>query len=175
MRIIKGKCLFKMKSPAKYVMEHIHEAIINIAPEREREFKDAYPDLEIEYIDDNKWICNADSSNKHIKLSRRVVEILWCAAYSYLTIYTMLSQKEKNGQKMEIVFGEDENANSAAKLLKWAFESWLNPNDLQWPEDLPRPRDNPKNGSMENVADEFCLCAVAYLMHHELAHIRLRH
>jgi hypothetical protein len=63
----------------------------------------------------------------------------------------------------------------AVQLLDWAFDSWLNGETEAWPEGLPRPVAGPQTGSDHHVADELCLCATAYLLHHELSHLSLKH
>jgi hypothetical protein len=84
-------------------------------------------------------------------------------------------QGKKIIQKTEINLHEDLEVKNAMRLLKWIYESWLNNENTPWPDDLPKPIENPRKGIMENVADELCLCSIAYLIHHELAHIRLHH
>ena len=174
MREIKGKCLLTMESPIRFVMSHIHEAIVNIAPENKERFDNEYPDFILEYFDTDKWILEVDAS-KHISLSRRVVEIYWAVAYGYITFYTKIVQGKKIIQETEKNLHEDSEVKNAMLLLTWIYESWLNNVDSPWPIDLPRPLENPKKGIMENVADELCLCSIAYLIHHELAHVRLQH
>ena len=44
-----------------------------------------------------------------------------------------------------------------------------------WPSGLPRPIQDPPYSSNEDVADKLFLSAVGYILHHELAHLRLRH
>ena len=46
---------------------------------------------------------------------------------------------------------------------------------VDWPSNLPVPQRKPPKDSDENVADELCLVTCAFLLHHELAHIRLAH
>jgi hypothetical protein len=62
------------------------------------------------------------------------------------------------------------------KLLKWSYGNMLDEkNYTPWPSELPHPIENPGAKSMEKIADEMCLVALASLIHHELAHIRLGH
>jgi hypothetical protein len=61
------------------------------------------------------------------------------------------------------------------KLLKWGFERLLGANDTVWPAGTVHPVAAPTVGSPENAADELALCAIAFLLHHELAHHRLAH
>jgi len=118
---------------------------------------------------------NVDTDKKHIKLSRRVVEIFWAVSYGYITFYTKVIQDKKIVTKTDINLHEDEEVRKAMLLLKWIYDSWLNNEDTSWPDELPKPIENPKKGIMENVADELCLCSIAYLIHHELSHISLHH
>ena len=60
-------------------------------------------------------------------------------------------------------------------LLRWAFDSAVSGNGKPWPAHLPRPTKSPPLESHEQVATEVMLCALAFLLHHELAHRRLSH
>lgn len=174
MRKIKGKCLETMVSPIRYVMAHIHEALVNIAPENKERFESEYPEFILEYKDTDVWILGVNNS-KHILLSRRVVEIFWGAAYGYATFYTKIVQGKKYNRKTVTNLHNNSEVKEAMLLLKWVYESWLNKECASWPDNLPKPEESPQQGSMENVATELCLCSIAYLVHHELAHIRLKH
>ena len=66
-------------------------------------------------------------------------------------------------------------------LLDDIFQSEIKPCSIRedylsiWPAGLPCPQKTPQRFSDENVADELCLVTCAFLLHHELAHIRLGH
>lgn len=173
MRIVKGP-IDSMESPIRHVMYHIHEAIVNIAPERISEFDEKYPELVIVYLDSPDWTCEVIPNYKYFRLSRRVMEVLWCAAYGYMTFYQKIIQGNYGKSQEIISLHEDDEVKAAMNLLKWAFENWLKNEDAPWPDDLPRPVKSPKTGTMENVADELSLCAAAFYLHHELSHLRLK-
>lgn len=175
MRKIKNECLKTMESPIKWVMAHIHEALVNIAPENKAEFENEYEDFILEYIDSAEFIANVDINEKKIKLSRGVVETFWAASYGYIIYYVKVVQRQKPSEKKIIDLHADPEVSKGILLLKWIFERWVNKEDSLWPNDLPQPLQYPTKGTMENVAQELCLSAVAYLLHHELAHIRLKH
>ena len=175
MRQILCACLVDMKSPIRHVFHHIHEAIVNVAPERKEQFDKEHDTLILEYLDTFNWICHTDPDAKYIQLSRRVVEIFWVASYAYITFYSKVIQVVKPTKKQYIDLTQNEDVAKAMRLLKWGYENLVNKEDIPWPDDLPRPIPNPEQGSMENVADELCLFAVAFVLHHELAHIRLEH
>jgi len=158
-------------------MKNIHNAIVNVAPEKIKQFESELKDFTIEYIDVNKWICKVKPDKRFIKLSRLVVEIQWAAAYSYIMLYTKVTPGIKPSTKKIVSLTEDAEVAKAMKLLKWAYENMIiNGKNSPWPSDLPQPIENNfNNQSMEKIADEMCLVAIASIIHHELAHIRLGH
>lgn len=164
-----------MKSPIKHIMEHVHNSIINIAPERAEEFINKFPNLTIQYLDTDEWICNSNSKTCHINISRSVAETAWCLSYCYMVFYQKYYDGKMILEKRKIYYKDDEEAFRAAQLYKWAFDNWLYQN-LRRPWDLnfPYPK-NPPQSFFEKVATELSLCALAYMLHHELAHIILRH
>ncbi len=56
-----------------------------------------------------------------------------------------------------------------------ALNSWLKEVDADWPSQLPKPVLDPIPASDEQFANELSLYAVAFILHHELSHIRLGH
>ncbi len=176
MRRIENQCLQHMASPIRFVMYHIHEALVNIAPERRSDFEKYFADFTLEYLDVNDFVCDVDVPAKHIRLSRQVAELMWSVSFGYVTFYTKVVQAHKPVTKQVFDLAGDPEVSQAMKLLKWAYENWLNPKKyVPWPADLPQPVEQPIFGTMQNVADELSLCSIAAYMHHELAHIRLQH
>ena len=177
MRQVVLDAVANMTSPVKHLMPHIHEALVNVAPERRADFDATYDAFVLEIVDDHRWICSVDVENKHIRVSRKVVEVLWAAAFAYFRLYERV--QEVTGGRVsvsaELEFNTDPALNQATQLLRWAVDTWINESDEPWPDALPRPIPNPPHASTEHVADELCLCAIAVILHHELAHIRLRH
>lgn len=165
-----------MSSPVKTIMANIHHAIVQISPERESEFEKRHPSFEITYIDSAEWLCNVNTNEKRIQLSRGVVEAMWCMAYGYIILYWHIVEQQRALQsKKTISLRDDPRVRGAVELIKWALEHrLLNEEEIGWPDDLPRPSGGVDNEG-ENVADELCLCALAFAVHHELAHIRLNH
>lgn len=175
MRKIKNECLRTMESPIKWVMAHIHEALVNIAPEKKVEFDNVYNDFVIEYIDSSKYQIDVEVQNKKINLSYGAVEIFWATSYGYLKFYKVLFEDHqvKGGEK--IVFDDCPELKEPISLLRWIYERWTNKIDTQWPSDLPKPIENPETDTMEYAAQELCLAATAFALHHELGHLRLDH
>lgn len=176
MRILNDNVLASMDSPIKWTFKNIHNAIINIAPEKRAQFESEHNDFVLEYLDSPEWICEVVIESKHIKISRGVVELLWCLAYAHIVLYC----KKIGGNKFEpgarIDLTTDPDILAGMQLMIWALNNLFHPHlRKRWPVDLPEPTENPQHGSWIHIGNEFCLCAVAYIIHHELAHIRLKH
>lgn len=178
MREVRAEALVTMRSPVRFLMEHIHEAIVNIAPERQNEFDHIFDNFILEYLDDHKWICDVVVAENRIRLSRKVLEVIWASSFAYFQIYIEIEQQNIGGENfpsVEVDLVNDPNLAEACELVRWALDSWLNERDSDWPDGLPRPIEDSVDGPYEKIADELTLCAIAYMLHHELAHIHLRH
>jgi hypothetical protein len=175
-RLIRNASLGTMISPIRHTLAHLHKSIINVAPEQTAAFDAAHRDFTLELVDDYYWICDVRPTAKYIRISRRVAELLWCAGYAYFTLYLKVFQGVDLTQNHEINLNDCPNdVKKPMHLLLWAWDNFLSDTDNTWPRDLPQPFAAPAKLSTENVADEISLTAVAFLLHHELAHIRLNH
>lgn len=177
MRQVIISALDEMASPIRHVMKHIHIAMVNIAPEKRVDFDRTYDDFTLEYVDSHIWICDVNVEKKHIRVSRKVMEVLWAASFAYFRLYEAVQKKTVDipSKAVTIVFADDPSLKDASDLLRYAMDSWANQDASSWPDSLPKPVPNPERGSDEAVADELSLCAIAVILHHELAHIRLEH
>lgn len=172
MRVIKYGVLNHMASPIGSVMRNIHNALVNIAPEREEEFCNLFVDFVLEYRDTPEWECSVDVASKYIYLSRKVVEVMWVASLVYFRLYEEVQRK---GLGTAISFVSNPRLHESTDLFKWALETWFQKDSKPWPPNLPQPVPNESADQEHRATNEFCLCAVAYLLHHEFAHIRLLH
>ncbi len=93
MRVIDDSCLKPMRSPAKYVFRHVHHAILAFAPERKDDFLAQHQKFRLCYEDTHNWVLKVTEANK-IRLSRKVVEVVWAATYAYLAIEFVQSKAE---------------------------------------------------------------------------------
>jgi hypothetical protein len=98
--------------------------------------------------------------------------VFWPASLFYFQIYIKV-QNHPTGMSYDIA--SDPILGPTAKLMRWAMETWMDCNDRSWPEGLPAPVPDPVPKSDLHVADELTYCALAFLLHHELEHIRLGH
>lgn len=175
MRIKNHGSLKKIQSPIRSILKNIPFAPLNIAPEMTERFINEFPELTIEIIDSDEWFFKIATEQKHISLSRRVVEIFWAVSYSYYVLYNKILKVHKPNSKLILELREDPELSKAMDLIRLVYFSWMKNQDTAWPMDLPRPVEEPEHASYEHVANELCLCAIGYIFHHELAHLRLKH
>lgn len=175
MRAIDDRALEGMTSPVRHIFKYLHRAIFSISPERDSEFENELNDFRLTYLDTHKWVLNVNVEQKHVKISRRVVELLWCASYAYFIIYNDVVRHQPLNENGEILLAKIPVTKEAVLLLQWAFEVFLNKEDSDWPDKLPMPIENPESESNHHVADELCLGALAFMLHHEFSHMRFKH
>lgn len=166
-----------MQSPIRHLMQdNLPVSVFTIAPERKTEFDVSLDNFDLIYTNEGRWKFCADPFSREIFVSRGAVELIWCASLAHFLFYTRLIQNKKFDRPVEIDPHSDEGVSNALKLLAWAINCQLrNDNSDDWPANLPSPLKVPAKESDEHVADELCLVSCAFLLHHELAHIRLQH
>lgn len=177
MRRIDKSCLATMQSPVRHLMEvAVGNSLFQIAPERQREFAQILDNFDIVYTNERPWRCCADPSARKIFLSRGAVELLWCTARAHYLFYERFIQgKSFAVQSVEIDCASDPLVSESLVLLKWAINCQRDGNSADdWPPNLPIPLKTAPAGP-DNAANEICLVSCAFLLHHELAHIRLNH
>jgi hypothetical protein len=150
-------------SPIFELVEPIAHSLILIAPERVDEIRPLVTGLVMEITDESRARCEMDSSRKIMRLSRGLLEHLWASAYAYWILYSRPD------------LTQDPVDSDAMRLLRWTIENAVSHSAKPWPADLPRPSSNPRSDSDIHAANELMLSAVAFLLHHELAHFRLGH
>lgn len=104
------------------------------------------------------------------------LELVWAAAYGWLVLYEECIQRPMLENKYDgrIVFDSDLKVR-AFTLLKWA--SGLKNGYSSWPHDLPSPTSNttPKENELCSKANHIFQQSVAFMLFHEVAHVRQRH
>lgn len=166
-----------MRSPIRFLMMHnLGNSVFTIAPEREVEADRTLDNFDLIFTGQRRWEVYADPATREIFVSRGAVELIWCASLAHFLFYTRAVQGKRFDKPGEIDLRADARIRDALDLLHWSLECHLKGDESDnWPTNLPRPLESPIKESDENVADELCLVSCAYLLHHELAHLRLRH
>lgn len=159
-----------MTSPIRFTIRHMPEMLARVAPERVLELRDVCAGLTLQVTDSPAFECHYSPGPQIVTISRKVLEVHWCAAYAYWTLYQTHVGGREVTTPTEVDLTADRAVERAMSLLQWSLNGWFNGRDEAWPESLPRPLEEPEFASAEHVADNLALRAVAFLGHHELAH-----
>ena len=177
MRVIDNTALANMRSPVRRLFEILHRPLINIAPEASERFERSYGDFTLRYVDSPGWILSVKEGV--ISISTLVLEVMWVTGYSHFVVYRDVFVNPEMLTASTLNLRGTERLARAMDLLGWIVSKERDRGPAEWPVGLPSPVGgepaNPGEPSDEGVADEFCLGGCACLLHHELAHILLRH
>jgi hypothetical protein len=157
------------------LLGQVQAAFANVAPERAGELTTIGEGLSLAIADDPKFVCHYTPSWKRITISTGVLEVLWVASHAYLVLHDRVLAQRHLAQPLAVELRADRVVSDAMALLEWGFDRFVGKTGVAWPDELPRPIESPLQGSAEHAADELALSAVAFLLHHELAHHRLGH
>lgn len=165
-----------MRSPILELQKAIAGAPFRIAPERENELGDwvDHEGVALDLIDQKGFTFHVYTQRKEIQTSIATLEYLWATAHAHLILYDEYGQAQRRGDK-QFDTGGNQRSRGALDLSKWAAENLFSTGVQPWPESLIKPQPKPENGSDVHAANELFLCAFAWMMHHELAHVRLGH
>lgn len=145
-----------------------------IAPEKLKLLTDSIKDLTMELTEDFFWVCNYSPSDKTIRFSQRAGEFMWCACYAYYITYKELVENQKYNSQNEIHLNDIPAVKKALELYRWALDDIIYKRCSEWPSGCPVPTEpvyiTEENFSPILVVGEFTLCAIAFVLHHELAH-----
>jgi hypothetical protein len=167
--------------------KHLFPTLRTVCPERGEEVFGVIDELGItfafDYVQD-RILFQAHPKTKTITVGTRCLERLWAFAYSHFCSFDALrTEKLRDLRTRKVAFDGNERLEKAAALLSWAITWELQARQLRkppsdvatWPDGLPHPVANPPKKSDEDVADELFLVALGYILHHELAHLRMKH
>jgi hypothetical protein len=167
-----------MPSPTNSILclaPDVEASVFMIAPERlqllQLAFKDHTPSF--------KWP-NTISALPSVAISTGVIsipvsgaELLWAASLHYWILYDEYTKDQSNGKCVFDLTGNSRRVN-ALRAFQWAVDSFKG-TTVSRPPDIPAPAKNPSPFSDIHVANELFLTATAWILHHELAHLRCLH
>lgn len=180
-----------MVNPIHILLDHFFPSLEKIAPEKAADLRRVMDEHRVTFkIEDREdsFFFFANPSEKTITAGVGSMGRLWATAYGYFCLYTLVANIAKDDIHTvhDVDLRQDERITKAATLLEWTInveheiadltaQKKEVPSAFEWPIDLPKPSPNPPHASDNQVADELFLCAGAFILHHELAHIRLGH
>lgn len=170
-----------MRSPICYLENEIARCPTLIAPEREERLaalQDKYQ-FEIELVDEAGFNIRVDlkehcHKGRVITLPIAALEYLWVCAFHYWIINQEYSLTQSKSLLQFNLRGTD-RLRLAEELSNWASQNLNKKGVDKWPDNLPSPIAARRNDTDALVANELFLCALAWMIHHEIAHAELQH
>ncbi|MEX2281224.1 MAG: phage exclusion protein Lit family protein [Gemmatimonadota bacterium] len=169
---------FPKDSPVVPFLNAIAGSLVNVAPEKGAAIQEELVKLKVRLVvdqsTDSLFKARLRDGRPDICCSVYGAEVLWAAAFGYIAVHRRL--KEFGGST--IVFAEIDCTAHLPELLSFAFDRRYGQQDERpWPVQLPRPEayESPQEINDVNLSTELWLCAVAWILHHEVTHVRLGH
>jgi hypothetical protein len=165
-----------MNSPILSQLNHIASSPYRIAPERQIELReiDFKEDLSIDFNEDCGFHFSVNPQTKVITTSIPTLEYFWACSYFHLVITYDYQQCKAEGNDF-FDTSKYQNTVVAIDLLKWARNNLSSSTRNEWPTNYPHPSENLQIKTLEHSANELFLCGVAWIIHHEIAHITQKH
>lgn len=164
------------RSPILTLENAIAGCAFRIAPERNHElaeFRDSRH-IKLSLVDERDFNIRVLLDKNEVIIGIAALEFLWASCHAQLVIYHEYGLAQQSDATIFDTGGSDRRLN-AMKLLNWAGHNIQNSGKELWPADLPQPVRYPVPLSDIHAANELFLCAIAWIIHHELAHLRLNH
>lgn len=161
--------------PILVLRKYIAECSARIAPTKAQElgkFSDE-KGVSIEFTDDKKFSIRVNLATNTIKLPVGALNYLWSATYLFIVMYKAYIVAQENSQTT-FDTGADPTTSSAIDLFNWASNDLI-AGTLNWPDNAPRPSLNHAQGDLIHTTNEVFLAALAWILHHERAHVELEH
>lgn len=117
---------------------------------------------------------SADNDTIEIILPIAALEYLW--AFSHYC--WVLTQEYASAQRNDTTVFDCRGNNrlrGSHNILHWARNNLVGTGVERWPTEGPRPTQIPDCGDDEHVARELFLCSIGWILHHEIAHVVLKH
>jgi hypothetical protein len=165
-----------MDSPILDLEHAIAGAAFGIAPERALELaEDERTDkFHLVWSDRPGFDIGVVVQTQQATLPIAALEYLWCCAYLFWVLYQEYVEAQRSSNS-GLDLAQSPRATNAINLLNWASRNMAQPGVQPWPDGSAHPMRNPEYASDAHVANELFLCAIAWIIHHELGHVRKRH
>lgn len=169
-----------MRSPICNLENQIAGAPFMSAPEKEALCAEQRDNFRVFFVlvDERRFgvrVRKDEACNHEIVLPIAALEYLWAFSHYCWILTQEYAEAQKNGNSYFDCVGS-ERLKSSFTLLEWAKHNLANSGIDRWPDIGPRPRLSPtSHGDDEHVASELFLCSLAWMLHHEIAHIVLDH
>jgi Peptidase U49 len=128
----------------------------------------------LEFVDNPSKFAEYEVKTGIVRLGHPMLGALWAAAHAYIVAFHEYQQANRRG---DLIFhvGKQPRVANAYALYAELLASAGTGLPTRWPSDDIRPIRYPFEHTDGHTANELFLAAVAWIVHHELAHARLDH
>ena len=169
-----------MRSPICLLEAQIASAPFNVAPEKAdlcAQQRDEHK-IDLVMVDEPKFgfrvRLEEDSQTPEIVLPIASLEYLWAFSHHCWVLTQEYAESQRVGAEQFDCVG-NKRLRESANILQWAKVNLTSTGTEPWPESGPRPKENSDSCDDSAVATELFLCALAWISHHEIAHVVLQH
>jgi len=169
-----------MRSPICLLKCQITGAPFKVAPEKADLCAQQRDDHKIDFVmvDEPKFGFRvrkeSNSQTPEIVLPIASLEYLWAFSHHCWVLTQEYAESQRAGAEQFDCVG-NQRLRESADILEWAKANLTGTGTEPWPESGPRPREDSHSCDDSAVATELFLCAVAWILHHEIAHVVLQH
>ncbi len=172
---------FSGQSPICTLAEYIAQSPFRIAPEGAAGLQHEVDSagIVLEFVVDRPGVprtvlADYNTETKVVRLGTSFLETIWAAANLFLVALTAYQAAQRTLQPIFELEAEPA-VRSAYELYRDRLEALASDKPTAWPAGASRPTPSPPESSPVHQANELFLTAVAWILHHELAHARLKH
>ena len=161
-------------SPVAFMVEMAHASVERVAPERAVELAPLLTGVNFVATDEPAFLFCLRSSTQ-IEIPIRGVELVWAMSFAlWEEVDAHVRAAVSRAGPLPNRFRPETVA-----LLDWALKN-QDPKHARatWPSGLPRPTGFEAYAGLPSVArlaDDVAMCAVAWILHHEIAHLTQAH
>lgn len=162
-----------LRSPVLIFERQIAGAAFAIAPERDQELLAEAPTFSLALSDDKGFYIRVNMSTHEATLPVATLEYLWACAHMFWVLYQEYIAAQQQGDT-QLDLSSRRNVCDAVDIFNWARNNQAVSGVERWPQTLPRPTRETTDSAI-SVANELFLISVAWIIHHEIAHVRAKH
>lgn len=164
------------RSPIVLLQDLIAGVPFRISPEREGELKEFLDreNISLAIEDGPGFRFEVNLNDGTVTTNVASLEFLWASTHAHLILYDEYSKAQRSGDS-HFDASSSTRARAGIDLVNWTIRNMADTGTASWPHDLPKPELDPPKGSDVHVANELFLCSIAWIIHHELSHVRLGH
>jgi hypothetical protein len=165
-----------MRSPIFALERAIAGCAFKIAPEREQELaklRDRHQ-IVLQPVDERGFGIRVNPASGVVTLPVASLEYLWACTYQYLIVYQEMVDAQRAGLPRLDLAGSP-RLRTAEALYSWARNNLDGDGKRPWPDDLPSPTVPQDRDGYVPFANEIFVAALAWMIHHEIAHVTLGH